>query len=56
MQKAAIIGYTIVTGNPRDGFSLYGFFETQDQALMSAEDNRTITGDWWLMAVYEQEA
>jgi hypothetical protein len=53
---APIIGWTIALGNPRDGFSLYGFFEDKYVASDSAAFDRSIgSGDWWILPVYKQE-
>lgn len=54
-QQPRIIGYTIATGNPSEGFSLYGFFSTQAAAIDATEHDRTLGPDWWLMPVYAQD-
>ena len=53
--RLPIIGWTIAAGNPRDGFSMYGFFDNQDEASQSAADDRTLGGDWWILPIYAQE-
>lgn len=51
-----IIGWTIAAGNPREGFSMYGFFANQAEASQSAEEDRTLGFDWWILPIYSQEA
>ena len=50
-----VIGYTIVAGNPIEGFSAYGFFQTKIEAIEATEHDRTIGPDWWLMPIYKQD-
>lgn len=50
-----VIGWTIAAGNPFEGFSLYGFFDSKEAAIEASEHDRTIGPDWWLMPVYKQD-
>ena len=50
-----VIGYTITTGNPAEGFGLYGFFPDKESAITAAEHDRTMPADWWLLPIYKQD-
>jgi hypothetical protein len=52
--KMPVIGYTIAEGNPVDGFAMYGFFQTEAEAIAATEDDSAIGFDWWLMPIYRQ--
>jgi hypothetical protein len=40
--------WIIVVGDPIDGFTFDGPFETHDEALQLAETGRSYTGTWWI--------
>lgn len=42
--------YTLVTGNPIDGISLYGLFKTKADAQDAAEQHFR-KSDWWVMEI-----
>jgi hypothetical protein len=45
--------YTVVTGNPTDGFTLNGVFDSQSDALAYANDNGgTWVDHWWIMRIH----
>jgi hypothetical protein len=49
--------YTIATGNPKDGFSLLGIFQSMEEALLYGEATK-IPNDWVVMEIFtaDQEA
>lgn len=49
------IGYTIMSGNPVDGFQLYGFFKDNSEACEVANNDAHLNGDWWVVPVYRVE-
>jgi len=49
-----VIGYTIAEGSPVDGFAMYGFFKSIDEAITEAENDKTTGFDWWVMPIYKQ--
>lgn len=52
--KLPVLGYSIITGNPVEGFSLYGFFESIIAACEAAEHDKTMPPDWWVISIYRQ--
>lgn len=46
--------YICVFGNPADGFTIYGPFETHDEAVAYGEQEGDM--DWWIMEVHPPNA
>lgn len=45
--------YTVVTGNPVDGFTFYGPFTDPEDANEWADDNlRNL--DWWVIPIHKE--
>ncbi len=47
--------YTIMIGNPIDGFGCYGVFETTEAALTWANHDAHLSNDWCLMPIQAVE-
>lgn len=45
--------YTIMTGNPRIGFTLIGIFETMEDAHDYGTNNTWFEGEWTIMQIHE---
>lgn len=43
--------YTIMTGNPVEGFCLYGAFQSIDEASQAANEDAHLPPDWWIVPV-----
>ena len=43
--------YTIITGNPVDGFELYGIFDTEYEAISHADGDSHISDSWHIMRI-----
>lgn len=39
--------HIVITGNPVDGFSIYGPYATKDEAIAAA-DNANLETEWWI--------
>lgn len=48
-----VIGYTVAEGNPAEGFTMYGFFQTKEDAIQATEQDRTLGPDWWILPIYK---
>ena len=46
-----IIGWTIVAGNPVDGFTHYGFYDTSLEAAETANGDAHLGDDWWIAPI-----
>lgn len=42
--------YTILIGNPADGFTLNGIFETREDAIQYI-NTLNLWGDWWIVKI-----
>jgi hypothetical protein len=51
-----VIGYTVAEGNPAEGFAMYGFFQTADEAANAAELDRSTGPDYWILPIYASQA
>lgn len=51
-----VIGYTVAEGNPAEGFAMYGFFQTADEAASAAEHDRSTGPDYWILPIYASQA
>jgi hypothetical protein len=47
-----IIGWTIVSGNPVDGFTLYGNYPSNEAAGQAADNDPYMDADWWIAPIY----
>lgn len=43
--------YTIICGNPVDGFELYGIFESQVEAVEFANQDADLPESWHIIAI-----
>jgi hypothetical protein len=43
--------FTIICGNPVDGYECYGIFDSEVEAINWANDDAHLTPDWWVMAI-----
>jgi hypothetical protein len=50
--EVSIIGWTIIIGNPVDGLSHYGFYESAHDASEAASHDKMIGADWWIAPIY----
>lgn len=44
--------WTIITGNPVDGFTLYGVFKSAEEASEYASQDKTMPPDWWVIGIH----
>lgn len=49
-----VIGWSIMTGDPIDGFSLNGNFETVEEAAEYV--NNDPDAEWWIVPIYPVES
>lgn len=47
--------YILVFGNPVDGITCYGPFETSDAAHSCVEDSSAHKSDYWVVTLYPPE-
>ena len=47
-----VIGWTIITGNPVQGFNHYGFYESEIEAGQTASEDTEMPPDWWIAPIY----
>ncbi len=46
------IAYTIMSGNPVEGFTLYGQFPTNDAACVAANNDAHLKNEWWVVPIH----
>jgi hypothetical protein len=50
------IAYTIMSGNPVEGFTLYGQFATNDAACEAANNDAHLANEWWVVPIHGLDA
>lgn len=43
--------YTVITGNPIDGFECYGVFDSESDAIEWANNDAHVPMEWHIMAI-----
>lgn len=51
-----VIGWSIMTGDPVNGFSLNGNFETGEEATGYANGDPHLDDEWWIVPIYPVES
>jgi hypothetical protein len=46
------IAWTIMTGNPVQGLSLHGLYDSPLAASEAASGDTTMPADWWVLPIY----
>lgn len=44
--------WTIISGNPVEGFTLYGVFKSAEEASEYAAHDKHLPPDWWVIGIY----
>ena len=47
--------HVIISGNPVDGFEIYGPFATAEEAANFGNTDAHIDGDWWIAPLHSIE-
>jgi len=47
-----IIGWTVMTGNPAGGLTLYGNFSSNEEAASVANNDPHLDDYWWVVPIY----
>jgi len=43
--------YSIITGNPVDGFECYGVFDDANEAVEWANKDADLPDEWWVITI-----
>lgn len=54
-EECTPIKYTVIAGNPVDGFDANGLFDTNEEAVAWANTDAHLPDEWWVMPIYSQE-
>lgn len=47
--------YVVVSGNPKNGFNIFGYWDDEQEAILWADLNLRNSESWWVLEMLDKD-